>query len=217
MPLLRSQPANPAVPRCANAQIRFAHVASLLSTSTNPWGKPAVTPWKRLGTTSHGAEFRTSGTQLYPWPEQEFKFVAMAQRTHQPQLWYFLILTRMPNGGPFRAGEGKRKNTVTNIYTQYMKKWRQHHRWKKKNKDIAILKPDTGGLASIKLVAKLMPAAEICIGIYHWKNDHPGRPLGFHSNIRFTQHYIFNLCQCVFFKFVLCHSCCLECTQCGWI
>lgn len=128
----------------------------------------------------------------------------------------FWFWPRMPNGGPFRAGEGKRKNTVTNIYTQYMKKWRQHHRWKK-NKDIAILKPDTGGLGSIKLVAKLMPAAEICIGIYHWKNDHPGRPLGFHSNIRFTQHYIFNLCQCVFFKFVLCHSCCLECTQCGWI
>lgn len=46
----------------------------------------------------------------------------------------FWFWPRMPNGGPFRAGEGKRKNTVTNIYTQYMKKWRQHHRWKKKQR-----------------------------------------------------------------------------------
>lgn len=217
MPLLRLQPANPAVPRCANAQIRFAHVASLLSTSTNPWGKPAVTPWKRLGTTSHGAEFRTSGTQLYPWPEQEFKFGAMAQRTHQPQLWYFLILTPYAERRAIQGrGREAQKHCDQYIHTIH-EELKTASSLKKKNKDIAILKPDTGGLGSIKLVAKLMPAAEICIGIYHWKNDHPGRPLGFHSNIRFTQHYIFNLCQCVFFKFVLCHSCCLECTQCGWI
>lgn len=142
----------------------------------------------------------------------------MAQRTHQPQVWYFLFLIPyMQSSGAFRAEEGKHKNNVTNIYTRYMKKWRRHHRWTKTTKMLQYWNQRPVVLSASNQSPNWCQRQKICIGVYHWKNDHPDLPLRFHSNMRFTLHEIIHPCQFVFFKFVLCHSCCLEWTQCGWI